>query len=51
MKIFSSETTEPIDLGWKSGPPDTIFKEGHPRTIHQSLVAIGHVVSEEKMFM
>jgi hypothetical protein len=36
---------------WKSGSPDTILEGGHPRTIPAKLVAIGPVVSEEKIFM
>jgi hypothetical protein len=38
-------------LGWKSGSPDTILEGGHTRIIPQNLVAIGPVVSEEKIFM
>ena len=38
-------------LGWKSGSPDTILEGGHPGPFHQSLVAIGPVVSEEKIKM
>jgi hypothetical protein len=37
-------------LGWKSGSPDTILEGGHPRSFQQSLVKIGSVVSEEKIF-
>ena len=38
-------------LGWKSGSPDTIFKGATNGPFHQSLVAIGLVVSEEKIKM
>ena len=37
-------------FGWMSGLPDTILKEGHQRT-KQSLVSIGPVVSEMKIFL
>jgi hypothetical protein len=38
-------------LGWKSGSPDTIFEGATQGPFHQSLVAIGPVVSEEKIKM
>jgi hypothetical protein len=38
-------------LGWKSGSSDTNLEGGHPRTIPPNLVAIGPVVSEEKINM
>ena len=31
--------------------PDTILEEDHPRSFQQSLVEIGSVVSEEKIFL
>ena len=37
--------------GWKSGSPDKIWKGAIQGSFHQSLVAIGPVVSEEKIFM
>ena len=38
-------------LGWKSGSPNTNLKGGTQGPFHQSLVAIGPVVSEEKIKM
>jgi hypothetical protein len=38
-------------LGWKSGSPDTILEGAIQGPFHQSLVVIGPVVSEEKIFM
>jgi hypothetical protein len=38
-------------LGWKSGSPDTILERAIQGPFHQSLVVIGPVVSEEKIFM
>ena len=38
-------------LGWKSGSPDTILEGAIQGPFHQSLVAIGTVVSEEKIKM
>jgi hypothetical protein len=38
-------------LGWKSGSPDTFWKGAIQGQFHQSLVAIGPVVSEEKIKM
>jgi hypothetical protein len=38
-------------LGWKSGSPDTIWKRAIQGPFHESLVAIGPVVFEEKIFM
>jgi hypothetical protein len=38
-------------LGWKSGSPDTILEGAIQGSFHKSLVAIGPVVSEEKIFM
>ena len=38
-------------LDWKSGSSDTILEVGHPRIIPPKFVAIGPVVSEEKIFM
>jgi hypothetical protein len=37
-------------VGWMSGLPDIILKGGHQRT-KQSLVPIGPVVSEMKIFL
>ena len=36
---------------WKSGSPDTFWKGAIQGSFHKSLVAIGPVVSEEKIFM
>jgi hypothetical protein len=38
-------------LGWKSGSPDTILEGAIQVPFHQSLIIIGSVVSEEKIFM
>jgi hypothetical protein len=38
-------------LGWKSGSPDTILEGATQGPFHQNLVAIGPVVSEEKIKM
>jgi hypothetical protein len=38
-------------LGWKSGSLDTILEGAIQEPFHQSLVAIGPVVSEEKIKM
>jgi hypothetical protein len=38
-------------LAWKSGSPDTILEGAIQEPFHQSLVAIGPVVSEEKIKM
>ena len=38
-------------LGWKSGSPDTILEGGPQGSFHQSLVEIGSVVLEEKIFI
>jgi hypothetical protein len=38
-------------LGWKSGSPYTFWKGAIQGPFHQSLVAIGPVVPEEKIFM
>jgi hypothetical protein len=37
-------------LGWKSGSPDTILEGAIQESFQQSLVEIGSVVSEEKIF-
>jgi hypothetical protein len=37
-------------LGWKSGSPDTILEGAIQESFQQSLVEIGPVVSEEKIF-
>ena len=37
-------------LGWRMGSSDTILKGDHLRTFHQTLVPIGYVVSEKKIF-
>jgi hypothetical protein len=36
-------------LGWKSGLPDTILEGAIQGSFHKCLVAIGPVVSEEKI--
>ena len=37
-------------LGYRTALTDTILNGDHPRTFQQSLVEIGSVVSEEKIF-
>jgi hypothetical protein len=46
-KIFSSETTEPISTDHRT----QFWKGAIQGSFHKSLVAIGPVVSEEKIFM